>query len=278
MPFPVAAAIASGAQLAGAGINAAQTSSLNKKNRAFTEYMYDKQKRDNRDFADAQNYYNSPEAVMNRNREAGLNPNFGLVDSAGSAGAPAASIQSPDVGNFQYENSRVGDALAGAGNSIATYQMFERNKLINEGLELDNANKATQNELYNQDLIIKQFNSQIRGIDFTYAERLKQGQVDAIDIANKQNRARLGYEFNQEQRNAAQSTSNLREAVERVLTLQMGREEAQQRIKNLGKDEQIKQMEIEMRNLGVQPGSKDWMYTVGMFINHLLGNYPQNDR
>lgn len=271
MGFPVAAAISAGAVLAGGGIDALQTGNQNRKNRAFTEYMYNKQVQTNRDFADAQNHYNSPEAVMQRNREAGLNPNFGLVDSGGPT--PAANIQSPDVGNFQYDNPRSGGAIADAGNKIAQYQMFERNRLVNEGLELDNANKATQNELYNQDLILKQFNSQIRGIDFTYAEQLKKSQVDALDIANKQGRANLTYSFNEEQRRAAMSTSDLKEAVQRVLTLQIGREEAAQRIANMKKDEQIKQMEIQMRNLGVQPGSKDWMYALGMFINHLLGNY-----
>lgn len=273
MPFPVAAAIAAGAELAGAGINALQTGNLNRKNRAFTEYMYNRQVQTNRDFFDAQNHYNSPEAVMQRNKEAGLNPNFGLVDAGSAGGAPAGSISSPDVGNFRYENPRSGDAIGDAGSKIAQYQMFERNRLVNEGLELDNSNKAVQNELYNQDLIIKQFNSQIRGIDFTYAEQLKKGQVDAQDISNKQNRARLSYEFNEEQRRALMNTSNLKEAVSRVLALEVGAQEAEQRIKNLKKDEEIKKMELEMRNLGVQPGSKDWMYAVGMFIRHLIGNY-----
>lgn len=270
MPFPVAAAIAAGSALAGTGIDALQTGNQNRKNRAFTEYMYNKQVQTNRDFWDAQNNYNSPEAVMNRNREAGLNPNFGLVD--GQGGAAAGSIASPDVGNFKYESPQSGGGIAEAGNKLAQYQLFERNKLVNEGLELDNANKATQNELYNQDLIIKQFNAQIRGIDFSAAEQMKKGQLDALDISNKQGRANLTYSLNEEQRRAATNTSNLKEAVARVLSLEVGAREAEQRIKNLGKDEEIKRMELQMRELGVQPGSADWMYTVGMFIRHLMGN------
>lgn len=271
MPFPVAAAIAAGAQLAGTGVNAIQQGSANRKNRAFTEYMYNKQVQTNRDFWDAQNQYNSPEAVMNRNRKAGLNPNFGLVE--GQGGAPAGSISSPDVGNFKYESPRSGEGIAAAGNRIAEYQMFERNRLVNEGLELDNANKATQNELYNQDLIIKQFNSQIRGIDFTFHEGMKKQQMDALDISNKQGRANLTYTFNEEQRRAATNAQSLKEAVARVLSLEVGAEEAKQRIANLKKDEEIKRIEIQMRNLGVQPGSNDWIYTVGMFIRHLMGEY-----
>lgn len=271
MGFPVAAAIAAGAQLVGTGVNALQQGSANRKNRAFTEYMYNKQVRTNRDFWDAQNTYNSPEAVMNRNREAGLNPNFGLVE--GQGGAPAGSISSPDTGNFKYESARSGDGIASAGSKLAEYQMYERNNLVNRGLELDNKNKATQNELYNQDLIIKQFNSQIRGIDFSAHQKLKEGQLDALDISNKQGRANLTYTFNEEQRRALQNTSSLKEAVARVLSLEVGAAEAKQRIQNLKKDEEIKKMELEMRNLGVQPGSADWMYTVGMFIRHLMGDY-----
>lgn len=271
MPFPVGAAIAAGAELAGAGINALQQGSANRKNRAFTEYMYNKQVQTNRQFWDAQNQYNSPEAVMNRNREAGLNPNFGLVD--GQGGAAAGSISSPDVGNFRYEAPQSGAGIAAAGSKIAQYQMFERNRLVNEGLEKDNSNKAIQNEIMNQDLIIKQFDSQIRGIDFSGAEQLKKGQIDAQDLDNKAKRANLTYDFNEEARRAAMSTSNLKEAVARVLSLEVGAKEAEQRIRNLGKDEEIKRMEIEMRNLGVQPGSKDWMYALGMFMRHLMNQY-----
>lgn len=270
MGFPVEAAISAGSALAGSFIDTAAVGTRNQKQRAFTEYMYNKQKQDNRDFWDAQNHYNSPEAVMNRNREAGLNPNFGLV--GGGGGSPAGAIQSPDVGNFNYETPQPGKGIAEAGGRLAQYQLFERNKLVNEGLELDNANKATQNELYNQDLITKQFGAQIKGIDFANYEDQKKYQLDAMDISNKQNRARLSYELNEEQRRAAKNTSDLREAVARVLSLEVGADEAKQRIKNLGKDEQIKQMELEMRNLGVQPGSSDWIYTVGMFIRHLMGN------
>lgn len=270
MPFPVAAAVAAGTQLVGAGVNALQTGNQNRKNRAFTEYMYDRQVQTNRDFWAAQNHYNSPESVMQRNKEAGLNPNFGLVD--GQGGAPAGSIASPDTGNFKYESPQSGGGIAAAGSKLAEYQIFERNKLVNEGLELDNANKATQNELYNQDLIIKQFNSQIRGIDFANYGDQKKLSMDALDISNKQGRANLTYTLNEEQRRAAKNTSDLKEAVARVLSLEAGADESRQRIKNLAKDEEIKRMELGMRNLGVQPGSQDWIYAIGMFIRHLMGN------
>lgn len=243
-------------------INAFTTAGNNRAQRKWASSMFDKQYQTNVEFWRMQNEYNSPQAVMQRNQQAGLNPHFGLL---GNAPTPAGSIESPDVQPYRPQPLDLGSGISAAANKISQYQMFERQRL-------ENNNLATQNEILNQDLIRKQFDSQIRGIDFANYEDQKKGQLDAIKLKNDQTRAQTQFTWDRNSREAASTASNLNEAVERVLTMQVGRDEARARISNLKKDGEIKQMELELRQLGVKPGSADWIYAVGMFINHLIGN------
>lgn len=91
MPFPLAAVIAAGAQLAGFGMSAAQTGNLNRKNRRFAEKQYKQQRQDAIDFWNMQNAYNTPEAQMSRFQQAGLNKNlmYGQGTEAGSINVPS---------------------------------------------------------------------------------------------------------------------------------------------------------------------------------------------
>lgn len=93
MPIPIAAAIAGGAALAGTAVNAITQGNQNKKNRAFSREMYERQKADNIDFWNTQNSYNSPAAQMQRLKEANLNPH--LAYGNGSVANTGGSISSP---------------------------------------------------------------------------------------------------------------------------------------------------------------------------------------
>jgi len=65
----------------------------NKRQREFETEMYERQKKDNLEFWNMENQYNSPEMQMERLKKAGLNPNlmYGSPQSGGNAG----SINSP---------------------------------------------------------------------------------------------------------------------------------------------------------------------------------------
>lgn len=93
----VEAAIAGAASLAGAGISAAGSSKLNKKTmkfnaeqadiqRKWSEKMYNDANAWNLEMWNKENEYNTPEAQMQRLRDAGLNPLYYGLDGTGNAG------------------------------------------------------------------------------------------------------------------------------------------------------------------------------------------------
>lgn len=71
---------------------------MNKKNRRWNEQMYAKQRADALADWNMQNEYNSPLAVMQRYKDAGLNPN--LLYGEGTS-SPASMVRSSSPGNYQ---------------------------------------------------------------------------------------------------------------------------------------------------------------------------------
>jgi len=105
MPFPIAAAIAGGANLLGQAGNALFQGGQNRKNRDFTREMYQTQKQDSIDFWNMQNTYNSPEQQMQRLQQAGLNPN--MVYGSGSAVNVASAPSVPHASTPNNQAPRV---------------------------------------------------------------------------------------------------------------------------------------------------------------------------
>lgn len=121
MPFPVAAAIAGGAALAGAAGQMYSTSKMNKRAEKYNWEMYKTQRYDALADWNMQNQYNSPAAQMQRFKDAGLNPNliYGQMQDVGqmrSVEGKGLNLQPQDVqGNVgsviaAYQNARSSEA------------------------------------------------------------------------------------------------------------------------------------------------------------------------
>lgn len=91
-----AAAITAGAALAGQATSAYSAGKMNKRAEKFAWNMYDKQRVDSLSDWNMQNAYNSPQAQMQRLKEAGLNPHlvYGTGTPASTADAPRGSHSS----------------------------------------------------------------------------------------------------------------------------------------------------------------------------------------
>lgn len=115
MPNPALAV--AGAQAAGEmlsqGINAITTGIQNKKSRKWSEKMYGIQRADALADYHMQNAYNHPSAVMERYKEAKLNPNliYGTGTSEGAASMRSSSVEKPQ---FEAPRFDIGGALGGA--------------------------------------------------------------------------------------------------------------------------------------------------------------------
>ncbi|WNK14842.1 MAG: DNA pilot protein [Microvirus sp.] len=105
MPAPLAIPIiAAAATLGASGTQAYAQGRMNKKNRAFAREMYGRQREDNRNDWNTQNAYNDPTAMVDRWKQAGINPYAVLGGSNTPAGAIARTpMDMPEgkVADFQ---------------------------------------------------------------------------------------------------------------------------------------------------------------------------------
>lgn len=117
-PAVLAALIYGGAALGSSAGTASFTAARNKKQRAWSEMMYQRQYDDNLALWNLQNQYNSPAAQMQRYKDAGLSPH--LVYGSGNAGQ-AANIDAPQAPNLDLETPDISGIGQGIGGAVDTY-------------------------------------------------------------------------------------------------------------------------------------------------------------
>lgn len=275
-PTLAASLAGAGGNTVSAGLDALTTGVQNRASRKFSKQMYERQYNDNIKFWQMQNEYNSPQAQMQRFQQAGLNPN--LIYGRGDSGN-AGQINTPDV---QPVQNRVPDfsSIGRAGEALSQgilerSQNYEIRQAQLDGLKLDNETKAITN-------VTKRFEQQITGIKYNrdqygWEQNLHQTQADASRADLQQKYANLQYTLDENQRKAVMQSGNLKEQLQRIMTMQESRAKSQeerkhiqQSVKNLQKDEQLKQIEIEMRDMGWTPGSPAWMGVLTRFFNLLM--------
>lgn len=269
-PSLVSTLVGAGGNLLGSATNALFQGMSNRASRRWATREQEKQYTRNIEFWNMQNEYNSPQQVMQRNKQAGLNPHFGLLGNQPTAAGPIAPV---DNAQGQFDAPEVGSGVSRAAEKIANYQLMERQKLENDGIRI-------QNEIATQDLFRKQFDTQIRGIDFANYEQTKGYQLDAAKADIEQKRASTAYTLSQKELNSVKNESDLLVAASQIALNRASSRltdasvpKVQQEIKNLQADEKIKNLQRQMQELGVQPGSPTWVYMLGTVVKHLLGNY-----
>lgn len=139
MSATTAMLIGAGAQTAGSGITSIiNTNKTIKAQRQLAEYAYQK----DLDMWNKANEYNSPEAQMARLSNAGLNPNLvygnGSVVGNTTTQTPKYQMYSPE---YKYEAPQINTILQ----TLSQYQDYQNKKSVNEGIMLDNVDKANRN-------------------------------------------------------------------------------------------------------------------------------------
>jgi len=273
MPLP--ALIAAGGAIAGGAINAASTGKQNRKSREFTREMYALQKHDNLEFWNMQNDYNSPAAQMSRYQEAGLNPN--LIYGQGSGGS-AGAVQTPDVKQPEFRVPEWGSAISAGANAgldafydtqikQATVDNLKRQGTV---LEEEALLKAAQTRATGAGADRSVFDlgleTDLRDTSFEYRRELLRKLHTDIDLS-----------INKDAREAAQNSSSLREAAERILSMQSQRgvsraqtDEIRKRISLMEKDGVLKDLDIELRKQGINPQDPLWARVVGRLLSNFF--------
>lgn len=173
---PLSAGITGISNIVGAGINAAQSRrnvrATNKANRQLAEYSFNK----NLEMWHLQNQYNSPQAQMQRLKEAGLNPHlmYGKGTVGNAQGMPTYVAPQQDYRGMQ---SMVGSMAQSGLGTIAQMQEIENTK-VQVGLnrlaqEIAEETKQTKIESQKEELRSKKIANTLAQFQSAHYQELK---------------------------------------------------------------------------------------------------------
>ena len=271
MPDPITvAAIAGGAQLAGQGINALTQGNLNKKTRQYNQQMYNQQRQHSLQDWTMQNDYNSPAAQMQRLKMAGLNPN--LVYGKGADNV-SGIVRSADAGSWNPQPPKF-ELGAAAQSGLSAYYNTQLQQA-----QIDNL--KSQNTVLTNEAALKaaQIASTIQGtessaFDLGLKSELRQTSLQAATANLRKTETDIDISLSANERAAAQSAQSLTTAVENILSMREQRaktivekEQIRTQINNLKKDSELKQLDINLKRIGVQPGDNIMIRAAGQFLN-----------
>lgn len=256
--------------------NVGSTLLTNRQNQKFSEKMYDRQYRDIVDFWGLQNEYNSPRAQMQRFQEAGLNPH--LIYGQGNPGN-ASSLSVPDVVPVNRREPR----LEGGRPDVLAVLLGQAD------LRIKNAqatNLETQTDLIRADIAYKNVGIEQRDFDLGFSRDMRDTQADFRREALRKIRTDVDLSINENVRRELQNAVSVQEATERIKTLIEQRKAfpldrqktvAETRhiltaMDNLVKDGVMKDLDIELKRVGINPGSPVWATVMGrIFVDGLSG-------
>jgi len=256
MPFPAAAAIAGGAQMVGASIDAISTGIQNRKSRDFSRKMYDLQKRDNLEFWNTQNAYNSPEQQMSRFKQAGLNPN--LIYGQGNSGN-AGSIATPDVQKPEFRVPEFGNAISQAGTTIGNYMDYEIKQAQVDNLRAQNTTLLEEAMLKHA----QRENTVSQTKRSVFDLNRDSTMLDTYYDAQRENLRKLKSESDvmlaRNEREAAMNASNVKEAAERILNMRGQRLDT-------ARAAELKRLDIKLKGMGIQPSDPIYMRFLAQYL------------
>lgn len=266
--------ITAGIAAAGQGGQAYAQGRMNKKTREWNEKMYNLQRQHSLADWTMQNEYNSPARQMERLKMAGLNPN--MVYGKGTIDNQTGVVRSTDVKGWNPEtpNYNVG-GIAQQGLS-AYYDVQLKQAQID--------NLKAQNTSITNDAILKaaQTASTIQGtevskFDLGLKSELRQTSLQAAQESLRKLTTDIDLSMSANDRAAALNASNLKEAVERILSsreqrakTQVEKEQIRQQIDNLKKDSKLKQLDLNLKQMGIQPGDNILLRTAGQYLKDII--------
>lgn len=288
-PLTASALIAGGSALLGGGANAIAQGNLNRRNRRFAVNMYERQLRDQRANWDLQNAYNSPEAQMQRYRDAGLNP--ALMYGQGNSGN-ASPIQGADVQNPQTRSPEWGNMIS----APATAYLSTMYDLDMKAAQTSNV--RAQNTVILLEALLKARDVEKRGLDIErgrfdlqFDRELRDVSADAKREALRQLQAQVQMTLDENERRALQVSTSVQEAGERMANLRENRlnmriqrtkdqaeigrltaerDRIRQSIALMQKDGVLKDLDIELRRQGINPQDPMWARIVGRHLSDWL--------
>lgn len=265
-----AAIIQSSGQLISTAGNAYAQGRMNKKTQEYNDRVYARSRADSlKDWA-MQNEYNSPTAQMQRFRDANLNPNliYGQTNegaSVRSSDTPAWNPRAPQIDLnpgpviSQFYDTRLKEAQTDNLRSAITVQNAEAIlKAAQTAATIQSTSKTAQ--------------------DIAQASKLNPIALEAARANIAKTMADTQMTLDNNERQKALTSSSLMEAMERIGKIRMDNSKTedekkaiQQQIKNLEKDGQLKQIDIDLRKKGINPSDPTWIRLISTWAEKLYG-------
>lgn len=278
MPGPLlAAALSTGGNLVGQGVNALIQGAQNRKQRQWNEKMYKWQRADAlADYA-MQNEYNSPINQMARLREAGLNPNLVYGNGADAQGGVVRSSQVESY-NPRAPQFDVGGAITGG---IAAYYDTQVKQATVDNLKVANTVAVQEAILKAAQTIATLTGAKKTGVDTKSAEfdlglkqELKDVSVQAAQAALQKTQAETEVMLSRNEREATMFAPSLEKAVLEVANMRIKnendrvvRDEMYARIDNLKKEGILRDLDIQLRKMGINPNDPLYARIIGRLLN-----------
>lgn len=275
MPIPIAA-IAAGSQIAGSIANPILQGIQNRKSRKFQKEMYERQRTDALSDWTMQNEYNHPSSQMARLREAGLNPNLVYGHGADATSSSNVRSSSPDAPHTTAPQIDTGQITAG----LMAFHDIEVKKAQVDNLRVQNT--VSQQEALLKAAQVLQTTAQTEKtstdtaqgkFDLSLAQELKSTSVEAAKANLNKTLADTQMTLDENERRAAMQAPTLQKAAEEVLNLRLSRSRTsaeiahiKQQIVNLQKDERLKELDIQLKRLGIQPSDNIVMRMLGRIL------------
>lgn len=254
--------------------NRSQQKKANQDEKQFALDMYNRQRQDALADMQMQNAYNTPAAQMQRYKDAGLNPNL----IYGQTPAASAAVRSSSPGSYtpkvapmqiaadlsQYQDTALKQAQT---DNLKAQTVIAEKTIALKALEL--VGKDISNKTAGLNL------SQKQELNDTYLETQRQLLQKIIaDIGKTE--ATTAYTLSENERREALTSANLYQAAERILTMRKQRAKTDkdmqlidQQIKNLKKDGTLKDLDINLKKQGIQPGDPLYMRVLAQYIDDL---------
>lgn len=245
--------------------NATSDLMANIQQQRFSKQMYEKQRADNIEFWNMQNAYNSPEAQMQRFTDAGLNSH--LIYGRGESGN-AGNIPTPDVQPVNFRAPKF------EGNPSLMANLLGDADLKIKNAQANNLNEST--EVIRQNALLTRLKAEREGFDLQLEKDMRDNSSDYRREQTRRLRLESDVMMNRDAREAALNSSNLKEAAERMLTMQeqrkgmpIERTKARQEIRNMIKSGELMEMDKRLREKGINPSDPMWARYVGMLLSDL---------
>lgn len=277
MPIPaiLPAIIGAGASILGDAANAASTSANNRKSRQWNEKMYSRQRADALADWNMQNEYNSPSAQMQRFRDANLNPNLiygqGTEGNAGLVRGNSVDAWRPDAPHFNAGN---------ISSSLMSIYDVKLKEAQTNNLEAQNAVaiqdailKAAQTASTNATTLNTGVTTESGKFALSQAQRLADTSAQMAEQQLRKVTTETDLSLQANERAAAANSTSIAKALEEILSLRASRTSTEvdrvrilEQIRNLQRDATLKDLDIQLKKNGVQPGDEIWWRVIGQML------------